>query len=241
MSRSRGWRRARQRAARAPSAAQRSGVVEGWAPLYDRGVASAASALQDKMRGQAVIERIAAADVRSAVRVPAGTEADGHRHVRTPTCRPCAASGSMPRASWCSDMLPGPADRRLERHDVARTEGTVRLHAMNPPSSCRSRSSRSTRLRAPSWRWRASPTPAASRRPRRDRRAPQPGHDLETLEAASLAQHGEALEGFRVLDRETTVLAGIPRCGAGPPRDRRPRARLEQWRLTAADRLVTRR
>jgi hypothetical protein len=69
---------------------------------------------------------------------------------------------------------------------------------------------------------------------------PEPGHDLEALERASLEQHADLLEGFRVLDREATVLAGCPALRVLAHHATGGRALvLEQWRLAVADRLVT--
>jgi hypothetical protein len=110
-----------------PSAAQRAGVVEGWLLLYDRGVVFAASALEDKMREQTVIERIAAPDVRSVVRVPRGTEPDGRRHVRdTKTPFMGRVRLDAQGATWLIETRrPGRLIAELERRYSARTEGTV--------------------------------------------------------------------------------------------------------------------
>jgi hypothetical protein len=110
-----------------PSAAQRAGVVEGWLLLYDRGLVFAASSLEDKMREQTVIERIAAADVRSVVEVPRGTEGDGRRHVRdakTPFMRRIRLDAQG--ATWLLETRrPGRLIGELERRYAARTEGTA--------------------------------------------------------------------------------------------------------------------
>jgi hypothetical protein len=69
---------------------------------------------------------------------------------------------------------------------------------------------------------------------------PPPGQDLEALEAASLEQHAEVLDGFRVLDREATALAGERALRVLAHHATGGRALvLEQWRLSAGDRLVT--
>jgi hypothetical protein len=110
-----------------PSAAQRSGIVEGWLLLYERGLVFAASELEDKMRQATVIERLAAADMRSVVRLRAGTREDGRRQVRD------AKTPFMGRVRIDAQGGPWVIETRrprrlvaeLERRYGARTSGTV--------------------------------------------------------------------------------------------------------------------
>jgi hypothetical protein len=100
-----------------PSAAQRPGVVEGWLLLYERGLICAASALEDKMRERPVVERLPAADLRSAVRVRGGRDIKAHLMGRL---RIDGAHGSWTVETRRPDKLL----RELDRRYGVRTHGT---------------------------------------------------------------------------------------------------------------------
>jgi hypothetical protein len=74
-----------------PSAMQRIGVVRGHLMLYPDAVVFAADIREDRMRGSAVVEVIAADTIVSVRRVPAGSRPDGERS------GPDLASRVMPR------------------------------------------------------------------------------------------------------------------------------------------------
>jgi hypothetical protein len=62
-----------------PSAMQRIGVVRGHLMLYPEAVVFAADIREDRMRGSAVVEVVAAEAIVSVRRVPAGSRPDGDR------------------------------------------------------------------------------------------------------------------------------------------------------------------
>lgn len=62
-----------------PSAMQRIGVVRGHLFLYPDAIVFAADVREDRMRGSAVVEIVAAASIVSVQRVPAGSRPDGER------------------------------------------------------------------------------------------------------------------------------------------------------------------
>lgn len=62
-----------------PSAMQRVGVVRGYLLLYGDALVFAADDHEDRMRGTAVVEIIAADGIRAVRRVPAGSRPDGDR------------------------------------------------------------------------------------------------------------------------------------------------------------------
>jgi hypothetical protein len=62
-----------------PSAMQRIGIVRGHLLLYPDALVFAAGEGEDRVRGGAVVEIIAAGDIRSVRRVPAGSRPDGER------------------------------------------------------------------------------------------------------------------------------------------------------------------
>jgi hypothetical protein len=106
-----------------PSAAQRRGVVEGWLLLYERGLVFAANALEDKMRESPVIERLPAADLRSASRVRAGTGQSGVRDVKTLVMGRLRVDGA--HGSWILETRrPDRLLAELDRRYGVRTHGT---------------------------------------------------------------------------------------------------------------------
>lgn len=110
-----------------PSAGQRPGVVEGWLLLYERGVVFAASAMEDKMREAPVVERLAAADMRSTRRVPRGTQEDGGRRVRdVKTLVMGRVEVGARGGDWVVETRsPGRLVRELEQRYGVRARGAV--------------------------------------------------------------------------------------------------------------------